>query len=53
MGTFLSFIYGVFAYLLFGHLLFAVILTLYIFIVVEYLEEKALRKDFGKEYEAY
>jgi len=36
-----------------GHLLFAVTNTLYIFIAVKFLEEKDLRKVFGKEYEAY
>ena len=36
-----------------GHLLFSIINTLYIFIAVKFLEEKDLRKAFGKEYEVY
>lgn len=40
-------------YMTVGHLLFAIILTLYVFIAVKYLEEKDLRKVIGKEYEAY
>ena len=36
-----------------GHFLFSITNTLYIFIAVKFLEEKDLRKSFGKEYEAY
>lgn len=36
-----------------GHFLFSLANTLYIFIAVKFLEEKDLRKAFGKEYEAY
>ena len=36
-----------------GHLVFTLILTLYIFVAVKYLEEKDLRKAIGEEYEAY
>jgi len=36
-----------------GHLIFAIITTIYIFIAIKYLEEKDLKKYFGKEYEDY
>ena len=36
-----------------GHLLFAVVMTLYIFISVKYLEEKDLRESIGAPYEKY
>lgn len=36
-----------------GHLMFAIITTLYILIVVKYLEEKDLRNFIGKDYETY
>jgi len=36
-----------------GHLFFTLIMTMYIFISVKYLEEKDLRKAIGKEYEVY
>ena len=36
-----------------GHLLFTSVTTIYIFIVVKYLEEKDLRKFIGKKYETY
>lgn len=36
-----------------GHLIFSLINTLYILIAVKFLEEKDLRKVFGKEYEVY
>jgi protein-S-isoprenylcysteine O-methyltransferase Ste14 len=36
-----------------GHLIFAITTTLYILIVVKYLEEKDLRKSIGIEYEEY
>ncbi len=36
-----------------GHLFFTLVMTVYIFISVKYLEEKDLRKAIGKEYEAY
>ncbi|MEP6947795.1 MAG: methanethiol S-methyltransferase [Ginsengibacter sp.] len=36
-----------------GHLLFSFTTTVYILIAVKFLEEKDLRKSFGKEYEAY
>ena len=40
-------------YMTFGHLLFTVVMTIYIFLSVKYLEEKDLRKSIGKEYEDY
>jgi len=36
-----------------GHLFFTLVMTIYIFISVKYLEEKDLRKAIGKEYEVY
>ena len=36
-----------------GHLFFTLVMTMYIFISVKYLEEKDLRKAIGKEYEDY
>lgn len=36
-----------------GHLLFSVFNTIYILIAVKYLEERDLKKIFGKEYETY
>lgn len=36
-----------------GHLLFSIITSFYILIAVKFLEEKDLRKAFGKKYEAY
>jgi protein-S-isoprenylcysteine O-methyltransferase Ste14 len=36
-----------------GHFVFSITTTIYIFIAVKFLEEKDLRKYFGKEYEAY
>jgi len=36
-----------------GHLFFTLVMTVYIFISVKYLEEKDLRKAIGKEYEVY
>lgn len=36
-----------------GHLLFAVVTTLYIFIVVKYLEEQDLNDAIGEPYEKY
>ena len=40
-------------YMTIGHLLFTVVMTLYIFLSVKYLEEKDLRREIGKEYEVY
>lgn len=40
-------------YMTVGHLLFTLVMTLYIFLSVKYLEEKDLRKEIGKEYEKY
>lgn len=37
----------------FGHLLFSMVISIYIFVAVKYLEEKDLRKALGKEYETY
>lgn len=36
-----------------GHLIFSITTTVYIFIAVKFLEEKDLRKFYGKEYEEY
>ena len=36
-----------------GHLLFSIVTTSYILIAVKYLEERDLRKVFGKQYETY
>jgi len=36
-----------------GHLFFTLVMTIYIFISVKYLEEKDLRKAIGKEYDVY
>ena len=36
-----------------GHLIFAITTTLYILIVIKFLEEKDLRKIHGQEYEEY
>ena len=36
-----------------GHLLFAVIMTIYMFVAVKFLEEKELLKELGEEYKIY
>ena len=36
-----------------GHLLFAVIMTIYMFVAVKFLEEKELIKELGEEYKTY